>query len=352
MSEGKKNTMKTTVLCFIVLAVLAGFASDAIAGAGNRGGTSGASELLIPVGARDIALGGSTIATTRDIEALYWNPAAVAHMRSSASVYVSHMSYIADIGINYGAVAGNFEGFGVLSLSLKSLDVGEILVTTTTDPDGTGKTFSPQFFTVGLTYSRLLNDRIAVGLTTKIISERMGDVSAAGVAFDIGVTYDNLASVDGLSMGVAVKNVGPSMTFDGTGLLTAATVETQHRPAGLYQVQAAPFELPSAIEFGIGYKRGIDDANTVLLSGAFQSNNFSDDEYRLGMEYSYQDMFFVRGGYNFAQQETDERQFLFGAAFGAGVKYALGNTDITVDYAYRSVDVFDANHVFSVKLGF
>jgi hypothetical protein len=70
------------------------------------------------------------------------------------------------------------------------------------------------------------------------------------------------------------------------------------------------------------------------------------------MEYSYQDMFFVRGGYNFAQQETDERQFLFGAAFGAGVKYALGNTDITVDYAYRSVDVFEANHVFSVKLGF
>jgi hypothetical protein len=55
---------------------------------------------------------------------------------------------------------------------------------------------------------------------------------------------------------------------------------------------------------------------------------------------------------NFAQKETDERQFMFGASFGAGVKYALGNTDISVDYAYRTVRVFDANHVFSVKLGF
>ncbi len=344
--------MKTTIRVLFVLALVAGLVSAAMAGSGNRGGTSGAAELLIPVGARDIAMGGSTIATTRDIEALYWNPAAIAHMHNSASVYVSHMSYIADIGLNYGAVAGNFEGFGVLSLSLKTLDIGDIPVTTTTDPDGTGRTFTPQFFTVGLTYSRLLSDRIAVGFTSKIISERMGDVSASGVAFDVGVTYDNLATIDGLSIGIAVKNIGPSMRFDGAGLLTQATVDAQNRPAGLYQLQAAPFELPSAIEFGLGYKRHLDNANALLVSGAFQSNNFSDDEYKLGLEYSFQDLFFVRGGYNFAQRETEEREFLFGATAGAGVKYALGSMDITVDYAYRQVKTFDANHIFSVKLGF
>ena len=117
-------------------------------------------------------------------------------------------------------------------------------------------------------------------------------------------------------------------------------------------MQNPAFEIPYTIEFGVGDRRGIDDANSLELSGAFQSNNFSDDEYKLGMEYSYQDLFFVRGGYNFAQKESDERQFLFGATVGAGVKYALGNTDISVDYAYRAVRVFDATHVFSVKLGF
>ncbi len=344
--------MKTTRRLIIVLAMSAGLVSAAMAGAGNRGGTSGAAELLIPVGVRDIAMGGSTTGTTRDIEALYWNPAAIAHMRNSASVYVSHMSYIADIGVNYGAIAAQFEGFGVLSLSLKSLAIGDIPVTTTTAPDGTGQTFTPQFFTVGLSYSRLLSDRVAVGLTAKIVAERMGDVNSSGIAFDVGVAYDNLAAIDGLSLGVVVRNVGPSMKYDGSGLLTQATVDAQKRPAGLYQIQAAPFELPSSIEFGVGYKRNIDNANTMLVSGAFQSNNFSDDEYRLGLEYAFQEMFFVRGGYDFAQRETDEREYLFGASFGAGVKYSLGSTDITVDYAYRAVKVFDANHVFSVKLGF
>ncbi len=344
--------MKTTYRSVSILALAAFMASAAMGGAGNRAGTSGATELLIPVGTRDISLGGATIATTRGIEALHYNPAALGQMKNSATVYVSHMSYIADIGINYGAIAANFEGFGVLALNLKALDVGDIPVTTTTNPDGTGKTFAPQFFSVGLTFSRMLNDRIGVGVTSKIITERMGDVSASGVAFDIGVMYDNMAAINGLSLGIAVKNIGPSMQFGGSGLLTQATVDAQHRPDGIYQVQTAAFELPSSIEFGLGYRQGIDDANSLEMSGAFQSNNFSDDEYKLGMEYSYQDIFFVRGGYNFAQKETDERQFLFGASFGAGVKYALGNMDISVDYAYRSVKVFDANHVFSVKLGF
>jgi hypothetical protein len=338
------------VLTVLVLVLAA--AGSAFAGAGNRAGTNGASELLIPVGTRDIGMGGATIATTSGVEALFWNPAAVAKMHGSASLYFSHMNYIADIGVDYGAVAANFENFGILSLSLKSLSVGDIPVTTTSDPDGTGQTFSPQFFTIGLSYSRQLSDRIAVGVTTHIISERLADVSATGVAFDVGVLYDNLASVDGLSLGVAVKNIGPQMKFDGTGLMTQATVAAQNRPPGLYQIQAAPFELPSTIEFGLGYRRNFAGSNSVLVSTTFQSNNFSDDEYRLGIEYGFQDLIFLRGGYNLAQKATDERQFLFGPSFGIGVQGALGSLDVSFDYAFRSVKVFESSHVFSLKLGF
>ena len=342
--------LKWIVVSLLVLAFAA--AGSAYAGAGNRAGTNGASELLIPVGARDIGMGGSTIATTSGVEALFWNPAAVAKMHGSAALYFSHMNYIADIGVDYGAVSANFESFGILSLSLKSLSVGDIPVTTTRDPDGTGQTFSPQFFTIGLSYSRQLSDRIAVGLTTHIVSERLADVSATGVAFDVGVLYDNLASVEGLSLGVAVKNIGPQMKFEGAGLLTEASVATQNRPPGLYQIQAASFELPSTIEFGLGYRRNFGGVNSVLLSTTFQSNNFADDEYRLGLEYGYQDLVFLRGGYNLAQKSNDDRQFLFGPSFGVGVKGALGSLDVSFDYAFRSVKVFESNHIFSVKLGF
>jgi hypothetical protein len=337
----------------VAIPILAALAmSQALAGAGNRAGTNGASELLIPVGTRDIALGGSTLSTASGVEALFWNPAGTVMMKNSADLYISHMSYIADIGVSYGAVSANVEDFGVLSLSLKYLAVDPILVTTTRDPEGTGQTFKPQFFTVGLSYARQLSERVAVGITANLISERLGDVSATGFAFDVGVLYDNLASIRGLSIAIVAKNIGPQMKYDGTGLLTTATVPDQHRPATLYQVQAASFELPSAIHFGVGYKHQLTDDMAVLGSTAFQSSNFSDDEYKFGLEFSYQDLLYIRSGYNFAQKEDDAREFLFGPSVGFGVHSALGNTDISIDYAFRSLKTFEGNHIFSVKLGF
>lgn len=336
-------------IALLVMALLPAIVS---AGAGNRGGTNGASELLIPVGVRDIAMGGAAGSTSFGIEGLFWNPATLARSKYSTALYVSHMNYLADIGVNYGAVSTTFEGFGTIALSLKSLAIGDIPVTTTTYPDGTGQTFSPQFFTLGLSYSRQLSDRVAVGITTNLISERMGDVSASGMAFNVGVLYDNLASVQGLSIGITVKNIGPQMKFDGSGLLVQASVADQNRPAEFYQVQSEAFELPSSIEFGLGYRRSIDGMNNVVLSTAFQSNNFLDDEYRIGAEYSYQDLVFIRGGYNFAQRQSEERQYLFGPSFGVGFRTALGSLEVAVDYAYRKVDLFDDNHVIGVKLGF
>ncbi|MEK6572296.1 MAG: hypothetical protein AABZ61_13055, partial [Bacteroidota bacterium] len=43
---------------------------------------------------------------------------------------------------------------------------------------------------------------------------------------------------------------------------------------------------------------------------------------------------------------------IFGATFGAGISYAAAGVNITFDYAYRQVELFDNNNVISVKLGF
>lgn len=344
--------MKKITQYTLSVILAAAMASTVFAGGGNRVGSGGASELLIPVGTRDLAMGGASIALTSGIDALYWNPAGVAKMTSSAGLYVSHMTYIADIGVDYAAVSANFEGFGILSLSLKSLSFGDIIETSTQNPDGTGKTFSPQYFTGGITYSRQLSEAIAVGLTANLVSERIADVSATGIAFNVGVMYQNVGSVNGLSLGVVVKNIGPQMKFDGPGLYTVADVTTQSRGPNFYKVDAAAFELPSTLELGLGYKRSFDEENAVMLSTSFQNNNFADDEYKVGAEYGYSDMLFVRGGYNFAQKESENRDYVFGATFGAGVHYPLGSLDLTFDYAFRSTKFFESNHVISLKLGF
>jgi hypothetical protein len=296
-------------------------------------------------------MGESNISTSYGVESLFWNPAGVAKLENSASVLFSHMSYIADIGVEYGAVAANFEGFGVISLSIKALDVGEILVTTTQEPDGTGDTFSPQFITAGLSYSRQLTERIAVGLTANIVSERLGQVSADGLAFNVGVIYDDLADINGLSIGVVMKNIGPQMKYDGSGLYTQATVNELNRPPQYYKIEAAPFELPSTFEIGVGYKPVLDEMNSLQLSSTFQNNNFSADEYKLGAEYGYNNLFFLRAGYQ-GGLEIDSEDYIYGLTAGVGLNYAFEGIAVKVDYAFRDVEYFDGNHIFALTLGF
>jgi len=339
-------------ITFVVLLMLSAVVFQSVYASGsNRTGTGGAAQLLIPVGARDLAMGGATISTTAGIEALYWNPAGIAKSRTSANLMFSHMSYIADIGVDYGAASANFEGIGVFAISIKSLSIGDMLVTTTQDPDGTGQTYSPQLFTAGATFAKQLSDRIAVGITANLVTEHIAEVSANSVAFNVGVMYDNLGGLNGLSLGVAVKNVGPQLKYDGPGLYVQGTVADQNRSANLVQLEAAAFELPSTIEFGVGYHYALADNSSVLFSGTFQNNNFSGDEYKGGFEYGYNNNFFARLGYDGSPSDQSP-DYIYGFTAGAGISYPLEGLDVTVDYAYRSVKYFDGNHTISIKLGF
>jgi hypothetical protein len=335
----------------VLLLLLMAMPVDGLAGRGDKAGTSAAPELLIPVGARDLAQGGASIAMSSGVEAIYWNPAGLSRGGQSSEAIFSHMDYIADIGVDYIAIGTSFEGFGSLGLSLKSLSIGDIAVTTEDAPDGTGAIFSPTYVTVGLTYSRLLTDRISVGVTGNIISERIDRVSATGVAFDIGLQYSAFASVSGLNIGIAIKNVGPAMSFSGSGLLRAADPTDVNRPSAPLQIQAASDELPSTIELGVGYSYQIEEEHVLSAATLFQNNNLSDDEYKVGLEYGFDRTFFLRGGWNFSQ-ETYEDSYIYGPTVGAGIHYAFSGLEATIDYAFRDVDFFDGNHVFSIKLGF
>jgi len=295
-------------------------------------------------------MAGANLSTSTGIEALFWNPAGVALMQNNADVIFSHMSYIADIGVDYGAIAANFEGFGVISFSIKSLGVGDILITTTSNPDGTGETFSPTFIVAGLSYSRQLTETISIGLTTNFISETMADVSATGVAFDVGVIYNNLADVNGLSLGVVIKNFGPEMKYSGGGLFQQGQIENVNRPPTFYTIDAAAFELPSNFQLGLGYTPVLDEINSLQFSGIYQNNNFSGDEYKIGGEYGYDNTFFVRAGYQLAPQVSDD--YLYGFTAGVGIDYEVEGFGFKVDYAFREVEFFDANHIFAVTLGF
>ena len=345
------NKIFKLISVFIILLLAV---SSAFAGGGSRTGTAGASQLLIPVGPRGIAMGESNLVTASGIEALFWNPAGVSHMTNNADVLFSYMDYIADIGVQYGAVAANFEGFGAVSFAVKSLSVGDILVTTTSTPDGTGETFSPTEIVAGVSYSRMLTEAISVGLTVNYVTETLSEVSAGGVSFDFGVIYQNLADINGLSIGVVAKNFGTTMTFDGTGLYQVVS-EPPYNVNRYYSVNAAAFEMPFNFQLAAGYTRPIDKLNSLQVTGIYMNNNFSPDEWKLGAEYGYNSMFFVRAGYQFASNAGDsfgESNYLYGFTAGAGFNYMVEGFSVKIDYAYRYAQFFDGNNVFAVTLGF
>lgn len=339
-------------LFFVLLILIFGAGEVFSQGGQDRAGTTAAPELRIPVGGRYLAMSGSPIASATGLEAIYWNPAGVFLTDVNASAIFSHRQYIADMGMNYAAVSGNFGGFGTLALSFRSLDIGDINVTTLDQPDGTGEIINPTYFILGLTYSRQLSDRISVGATFNIIDESWANVSASGYSFDMGVQYRDLF-ISGLSFGVVVKNLGGTMQYEGGGLFIQAAGDDD-RGTTFYKLAAGKFELPSEVGLGISYIRQIDDDNLLSFSGAFTNNNFTYDDYKFGIEYSYADILFIRAGYLYSPQSSDETPNIFedySLGFGLNTK-SFSGFDISVDYAYVPVKYFDANNTFSIRVNF
>ena len=345
------------ILIYLVLFSLVFLAAQAEAGSEKRRGTAGALELLIPVGSRGTALGGSFNASITGVEAIFWNPAGLAVSPAKAEVMASHFEYIAGIDIEYAAAAAKFD-IGTIAVSVKSLDFGDIPITTEAAPEGTGQTFSPTFVTVGLTYSKQMTDRIAFGTTAKILSETINNNSANGIAFDFGIQY--IAGGTGLKLGIALKNIGPNMNFDGSDTETRvppADTEPGTRNSNL-RTPLAAFELPSTLELGLSYDLSMGENNALTVAGNFMNHNFGFDTYGLSAEYGFNNWVFLRGGYVTSfNPGTDEfvssdEEFLFGPSFGAGINLNVGSFNVLFDYAYRSTKFFDDNQWFTLALQF
>jgi hypothetical protein len=344
--------MKTRkMISVIALALIAFFlgVSPVYAGDPARTGTAGGEQLLVPVGARDLAMGGSNVAYSADLDAIYWNPAGFSSMNSSAMGTFSTMTVFNDVNVNYLALGFNAARIGHIGFSIKAFDFGDIPLTTNEDYNGaSGATFSPSFVTVGLTYSRKLSETIQVGFNTKLVSESVPRASASAVAFDVGIQYHELGGINGLSMGLVVKNIGTNLQYNGSAFLVQQTgsAGTEFR-----EIPTASHQLPAYVELGVGYRRQINELNSVTVNGNFVSNNFGNDDFKFGAEYSYNDIIFLRGGY-LQTQKVDSEDQLYRFTLGVGLKYQLSGTDLRFDYAFRDSQYFDGNNLFQLTVGF
>tara|TARA_Y100000741_G_C18249265_1_gene556675 strand:+ start:474 stop:1571 length:1098 start_codon:yes stop_codon:yes gene_type:complete len=333
------------------------------AGAGMRNGTAGAAQLLIPQGAKYLT-GGGAVATATGVGATYWNPAGVARMVTGLEATFSNRSYIADMSVIFAGSAiklGN-NAFGV---SIRSIDIGEIPVTTVWEPDGTGEMFTPSNFTAGLTYSRMMSAKTSMGLSVNASSEGFKRVKSTAITIDAGVQYSDFLNVNGLDVGVAVRNFGRPVRYTGSGLLVKANAVGSDRLTQFYKVEPMEADLPMLFELGASYTI----LNMINLSGSYESNNFEQDKLKLMGSYTLPGLLTVRAGFltdmedvtledDLATTTVDESKnkienIFSGVSFGGTVylQKALA-INASIDYAYIPAKFFEGNNVFTLNVHF
>lgn len=324
---------------------------------GRKIGTAGAVELLIPMGARSVGMAGANIVNVEKTEAIYWNPAGLGRLEGS-EVAFSYMTYFADMKISYLSAGFNAGKLGVFGFSLQSMDIGKFPVTTIESPEGTGEELEPDFIIVNVSYAKLLTDRISFGVNTKLISEKIGNMSASAVAWDLGLQYHSDANID---FGVVMRNIGSGMKFSGTAIefnsdIPWANPNATSRKTALDMVSN---ELPASLCIGLGYRYNFDELQKINITSQYANNGYTLDNIITGMEYSYKDFIFLRAGYDlplfpdddeYTQDMKDDYQY--GLHFGAGVDLSVGGSLIKINYAYRDMKNFDANNYFTVGFEF
>lgn len=342
--------MKSGMRLVMIIAITLTIRGLGLAGRGDKIGTAAGYELLLPVGGKSIAVSGAGLASVRGAEAIFWNPAGLSWDENRTSTLFSHMSFIAGLSVEYVGIGTNIGDVISLGASAKSVSYGDIPVTTEDFPDGTGEIARPSFLIFGFSASRKLTDHIAFGITGNYFTQHFPSASATGIAVTGGLQYRGLGGLDDMSLAVVVRNIGSSFQFEGDGLTRTGRVDDVTRDQSIIKLDGATNELPTAIEIGLQYLFTLRDDLKLSLLTAYQNNDFSHDEYRVGTEVEVNGSMWLRGGWT-VPSEDEEDSYIFGPTLGAGFRHEIKGISVEVDYAFRPVRYFDANHIISLTLG-
>lgn len=330
----------------IIFLVVCVFASVPLAQT-LKTGTTSAQILKINVGPRAIGMGGAFTSIADDITSVYWNPSGTANIQAN-EVYFNHSNLYMDISNDFAAISTNVSGFGSIGAFVSVLSVDEMLVRTVEQPEGTGEYFDYGSIVVGLNYSRFLTENFSIGFNAKYINESIWNMSATGFAIDVGTLY-KIPVLNELRIAASVSNFGTKMQLAGRDV-------TEIVPAGAgggnfvnSNLELDEFDLPLLFRFGIS--ADVIKEGTSRLTAAVDAIHPNDHtEYiNSGLEYAWNEIIFIRAGYNSLFEEDSEK----GLTFGFGLNYRIVDMiKVKLDYAYQDFGRLTEVHYFSVGVNF
>lgn len=348
-----ENVMNKKSYINIFLVVMIFFSANHLLFSQNvsKVGTTAASFLEIGVGAPANSMGGAFVSLANDASALYWNVSGVANL-TQYEVILVHTDWIADTKFDYAGLVFPLGDFGNFGFSLTSLSMGDMKVRTVEQPEGTGENFSASDISIALSYARKLTDRFSIGITAKYIKQSIWHMSSSAFAVDAGTIFKT-DLLGGMTIGAIITNFGTPMRLEGRDSRYFIRVDDTKQGSNdriPTDVEMDSWDLPLYFQIGVStlafqyedYKLTVA-ADALVPSNDYQSLN-------VGADFSFMDIFSLRGGYNSLFLKDAEGGFSIGA--GVNSKMLLSSAVVRFDYAFRDFGKLKNVHSFSVGIKF
>lgn len=337
--------------------------------------------LNIGVGAEQLAKAGAAVASSKGVYAGYWNPAGILHMKEDMQVSLMHAEYFAGIfKYDYAAFALPINkgkqaiGFSFLRFATDNIPYTLDYVR----PDGSLDDTQLRGFSAGdyagiFHYAHKLGKQDSttrfktnLGINAKVIYRNVGTMAKAwGFGIDLGLqsTYK-----DRLHIGLMFKDITTTYTSWSFNF-TEEEKRVFYRTGNDVPIKSYETMMPR-LNAGIGYdlipknkkiqvyaELGFDITSDGKRNTVVQSNTFSIDP-KMGLEASYKNVVFLRGGIGNFYQVTDnsdtlnqQKYTVFQPSVGVGFHVKT----FTIDYAFTSLLMQDnplMSHIFSLRINF
>ena len=269
-------------------------------------GIEGGAFLLVPVGARAVALGQAATADGGSSEAVFWNPAGLATLtKGEFAIY----HYDAFFGSGDAiAIAVPSSRLGTFALTAYLVNYGDLAVTRADlGPQPVGQ-ISPRNVELMASYATDLGG-LAAGITYKLVQFRVdctGDCSqvptASGTtnAVDLGVQY-TFGGWRPVVVGVSLRNLGFNLQVNNraqadplpTRLSVGVSAELMRPAEGaqgldarvLADVQGTVLEGPLTTVTLVGVESGVGEALRLRLGYAFLDSNARGPSLGIGVKF-------------------------------------------------------------------
>lgn len=318
---------------YITVFIIASITNVSSVYAFEKSGTTSFQFLSVRPSARAAALSGTFTTIVNNSEACFWNPAGLTRISDMdfSSTYIDYFLDVKMFSFSAGMTTHDYGSLGIFALYS---DVGEIEVTTTAvgvldfradksfNPGLTGEVYRPTQFVGGISYAASLTESFSFGISAKYVQEDLVFKKASALIFDGGLLFNT--GYKSIVIGAALKNFGQDVKF----------VEKK-------------YPIPQTLNIGVSANlvgaahRSLfmeSEENSLLFAYDLVQPRDFDQQHTVGIEYSYDKIFIIRGGYNF---NGDQASY----SAGAGINYM----NMRIDYSYNPMgDYLPAIHRISI----